>query len=157
MWDNVCHHCDNPSNPNLNLGALVMDGGAGSTAYFYNNTVYSSKSNGIIARSGTLIATNNVVMSSNTVSPCTFADFAAAGGATLTQSYNVSSDGSASGHRQQDRQDHLRHLLREHDGGLRGSPLDRLTRTPCGPVTVPISATTPICPSPPTSTWDPGM
>ena len=97
VWDNVCHHCDNPSNPNPNLGALVMDGGAGSTAYFYNNTVYSSKSNGIIARSGTLIATNNVVMSSNTVSPFTFADFAAAGGATLTQSHNVSSDGSANG------------------------------------------------------------
>jgi hypothetical protein len=93
--NNICYHCDNTSNPTPNMGAVVMDQ-AGGTGYFYHNTVYNSRSNGMIARSGTMVARNNLSMLSDTIAGG-FADFAQAAGATLTQSYNVSSDGSAAG------------------------------------------------------------
>ena len=84
VWDNVLHRVNNPT---LTVGALVMNQAAG-TAYFYNNTVYDHAGNGIRNNAGTLVATNNVSMKFGTGT-----DFSG----TITQSYNVSSDATATG------------------------------------------------------------
>ena len=80
VWDNMVFRANNGS-----LGAVVMDQAAG-TAWFYNNTVFDHNGPGIHNMAGTLIATNNVSMKFGVS-----VDFSG----TITQSRNVSSDGTA--------------------------------------------------------------
>ena len=83
VWNNVLFRVNN-----LLLGALSMDQ-AGGTGYFYNNTVYDHAGHGINRNAGTMIARNNVSM----MPGGGFFDF----NGTPTQSYNVSSDATATG------------------------------------------------------------
>jgi hypothetical protein len=83
VWNNVLHNVDNTA-----LGAMTMSQ-AGGTGSFYNNTVYDHAGHGIRRTAGTMIATNNVSM----LPGGGFQDFNGA----ITQSYNVSSDLTATG------------------------------------------------------------
>jgi len=69
------------------FGTGIQIANTGYTVYAYNNTVYGMNYRGIERTQSTVTATNNVVVGSGN------ADFSG----TLTQSYNVSSDATASG------------------------------------------------------------
>jgi hypothetical protein len=80
---------------------MRFDGGASTTHDVYNNTIYNVSNTGntytqwgLYVKSGVVTATNNYVGATN--GGGTTQDFGSGGG-TLTQSYNISSDGTASG------------------------------------------------------------